>query len=179
MATPNPVSESPSEEGIRNVPSSDYSSYIEYILSLYSFVEISILGDFNIHHPLWLSTPFTGYPGKLTFNFAILHDLEQLVQHPTRIPDRLGDKSNILDFISKPSAYAVTLSSPTPYAEVPLAFCLYQLGDLRRYYADFHWKSYCFRVGDPSLCAERITEISPMPEPEALESAIFLRSLRN
>ena len=47
-------------------------------------------------------------------NFAILHDLEQLVQHPTRIPDRLGDTSNILDFFltSNPSAYAVTLSSP-------------------------------------------------------------------
>ncbi|MPC41655.1 hypothetical protein E2C01_035255 [Portunus trituberculatus] len=28
---------------------------------------------------LWFSSPFTDHPGKLAFNFAILHDLEQLV----------------------------------------------------------------------------------------------------
>ena len=46
----------------------------------------------------WLSSPFTDHPGELAFNFAILHDLEQLVQHPTRIPDRLADKPNIFTF---------------------------------------------------------------------------------
>ncbi|KAK8380763.1 hypothetical protein O3P69_008003 [Scylla paramamosain] len=72
--------------------------------------EISILGDFNVH----LSSLFTDHPGELAFNFAILHDLEQLVQHPTHIPDRLEDTPNILDLFltSNPSAYAVTLSSP-------------------------------------------------------------------
>ncbi|MPC68647.1 hypothetical protein E2C01_062850 [Portunus trituberculatus] len=50
---------------------------------------------------------------NIAFSFAILHDLEQLVQHPTRIPDRLGDTPNILglSLISNPPAYAVTLSS--------------------------------------------------------------------
>ncbi|MPC87157.1 hypothetical protein E2C01_082009 [Portunus trituberculatus] len=58
--------------------------------------------------------PLIDCPRELTFNFAILHDLEQLVQHPTRIPDRLGDTPNILNLFltSNPSAYAVTLSSP-------------------------------------------------------------------
>ncbi|MPC55103.1 hypothetical protein E2C01_049037 [Portunus trituberculatus] len=43
-----------------------------------------------------------------------LYSGEQLVQHPTRIPDRLGDMPNIFYFFltSNPSAYAVTLSSP-------------------------------------------------------------------
>ncbi|MPC34213.1 hypothetical protein E2C01_027595 [Portunus trituberculatus] len=42
------------------------------------------------------------------------HSKEQLVQHPTRIPDRFGDTPNILDLFlnSNPSAYVVTLSSP-------------------------------------------------------------------
>ena len=31
--------------------------------------------------------------------------------------------------------------------------------DLRQYYTDFPWNDYCFRVRDPSLCAERITEV--------------------
>ena len=61
----------------------------------------------------WLSSPFTDHPGELAYNFAILHDLEQLVQHATRIPDRLGDTFNILDlFLTSNPAYAVTLSSP-------------------------------------------------------------------
>ncbi|MPC33156.1 hypothetical protein E2C01_026499 [Portunus trituberculatus] len=45
------------------------------------------------------SSSFPDNPGELAFNFAILHDLEQLVQHPTR----------------------------SPKAEVPLAFCFCQL----------------------------------------------------
>ncbi|MPC33695.1 hypothetical protein E2C01_027053 [Portunus trituberculatus] len=92
----------------------DYLTFkVEHILSLYPFVEISILGDFSVHL-LWLSSPFIDHPGELAFNFATLHDLEKLVQHPTRIPDRLGDTSNILDiFLTfNPSVYVVTLSSP-------------------------------------------------------------------
>ncbi|MPC40220.1 hypothetical protein E2C01_033776 [Portunus trituberculatus] len=60
-----------------------------------------------------VSSRFADYPGELAFSFAILHDLEQLVQHPTRIPEHLGDTPNNLDFFfsSNPSACAVTLSS--------------------------------------------------------------------
>ncbi|MPC32023.1 hypothetical protein E2C01_025326 [Portunus trituberculatus] len=67
----------------------------------------------KFHHQLWLSSPFTDHPDEQAFSFAIFHDLEQLVQHPTRIPDRLRDTSNILYLFltSNPSAYAVTLSS--------------------------------------------------------------------
>ncbi|MPC44062.1 hypothetical protein E2C01_037723 [Portunus trituberculatus] len=87
---------------------------VYHILSIYPFVEISILGDFNVHHQLWLSSPFTDHPDELAFTFAILYDLEQLVQHPTRTPNRIGDTLNILDlfFTSNPSAYVVTPSSP-------------------------------------------------------------------
>ncbi|MPC59609.1 hypothetical protein E2C01_053633 [Portunus trituberculatus] len=93
----------------------DYlTSEVEHILSLFPFTEISILGDFNVHHQVWLSSSFTDHPGELAFNFAILHDLEQLVQHVTHIPDHLDDTPNILDLFltSNPSAYVVTLSSP-------------------------------------------------------------------
>ncbi|MPC41181.1 hypothetical protein E2C01_034766 [Portunus trituberculatus] len=112
---------------------------------------MSILEDFNLLHQHWLTSPFTDHLGELAFNFAIFHDLEQLVQHPTRIPDSHGDTPSNLDLflIPNPSAYAVTLSSPlgssyhnlisvfcpisaipsqnSPKAEVPLAFCLCQL----------------------------------------------------
>ena len=93
----------------------DYlTSKVEYILSHFPHAEISILGDFNVHHQLWISSSFTDQPGEQIFNFAILHDLEQMVQFPTRIPDRLGDTPNILDLFltSKTSAYSVKFSSP-------------------------------------------------------------------
>ncbi|KAG0725167.1 hypothetical protein GWK47_004788 [Chionoecetes opilio] len=47
--------------------------------------------------------------GVQAYNCSILQDLEQLVQHPTRIPDRLGDTPKILD----PS-----LTTPLLWAEV-------------------------------------------------------------
>ena len=52
-------------------------------------------------------------PGEQTFNIAILHDLEQLVQFPTRIPGHLGDTPNILDLFltSNSLSYSVKLSS--------------------------------------------------------------------
>ncbi|MPC36276.1 hypothetical protein E2C01_029729 [Portunus trituberculatus] len=64
----------------------DYlSSKVEHILSLYPSVEISMPGDFNLHHQLCHSSPFIDHPDELVFNFPILHDLEQLVQHPTHV----------------------------------------------------------------------------------------------
>ncbi|MPC54085.1 hypothetical protein E2C01_047992 [Portunus trituberculatus] len=124
--------------------------------------------DFNVHHQLWLSSPFTDHPGEQAFNFAILHDLEQLVQHPTRIPDLLGYTPNILDLFltSNPSAYAVTLfsllvfsnhnfiSESSPISPIPpqdplkwrslWQFASSSWGDLRRYYAEFSREGLLF-----------------------------------
>ncbi|MPC19915.1 hypothetical protein E2C01_012847 [Portunus trituberculatus] len=117
---------------------------------------------------LWLSSLFNDHPGELAFNFAILHELEQLAQHPTCIPDYLGDMPNILDLFltSNPSAYTVTVSSPMgssdynfisvscPISPIltldpPKWRCLWHFAsaiweDLRRNYADFPWNDYCF-----------------------------------
>ena len=99
----------------------------------------------------------------------------------TSFLDNLGDATNTSDLFltSNSSACAVTLSSPLgssdhnltsvscPISPVPpqdpsKRRCLWRFasacwGDLRRYYADFPWNDYCFRDGDPSLCAECIT----------------------
>ena len=71
---------------INLAPNSDYKKFfdcltskVDPILFLYLFEEISILGNFNVHSQLWLSSPFTDHLGELSFTFAILHDLEQLV----------------------------------------------------------------------------------------------------
>ena len=103
----------------------DYlTSKVKYILSHFPYAEISILRDCNVHHQLWLSSYFSDQPGEQTFNFVILHDLEQLVQFPTRIPDHLGDTPNILDIFltSNPSAYSAKLSSPLGSSDHNLIF---------------------------------------------------------
>ena len=105
------------------------------------------------------------------------------MQHPTRIPDSLGDTPNIfyLFLSSNPSAYAVTLSSPMgssdhnlisvfcpispiPPQDPPKRRCIWRFashswGDLRSYYAHFLWNDYCFRDRVSYLCAESITEV--------------------
>ncbi|MPC11553.1 hypothetical protein E2C01_004221 [Portunus trituberculatus] len=147
---------------------------------------VYVHNDLTCYHALAPPSGFDlidDYHCELAFDFAILHDLEQLVQHPTRIPDRLGNTPNIPDLFltSNPSLYAVTLSfsvgplrsqphicilsffsnssSGFPKAEVPWRFAFANWGDMRRYYADFPWNDYCFRVRPSSLCAERITEV--------------------
>ena len=156
---------------------------MEHILSTSPFAEISILGDFNVHHHLWLSSPSTDQPGEQAYVFSILNDLEQLVQHPTRIPDRLGESSNILDLFltTNPSAYSVKLFSPLgssdhnlisstcPIAPVrpadpPKKRRLWHFREanweaLRQYYSDFPWNDYCFLGREPTVCASRITEV--------------------
>ena len=155
---------------------------MEYILSPFPYAEISILGNFNVHHQLLCSSSFTDQPGEQAFNFTILHDQKQLMQFPTRIPDRHGDTANILDFFltSNPSAYSVKLSSllgsdhnhiPITYSITPVqpqdppkgkCFCQFnsvKWEDLRQYYSDFSWDDYCSYIRDPSLSAERITEV--------------------
>ncbi len=107
----------------------------------------------------------------------------QLVQHPTHIGDRLGDRPNILDLLltSNPSTYFVKLfslfgssdhnlisvSCPTAHLDPldpPKRRCFWHFAsvrwdDLKMYYSGFPWNDYCFQVRDPSVCAQRITEV--------------------
>ncbi len=162
----------------------DYlNSMVEHISTHSPFSKISVLGDFSVHHQLWLSSSFTDQPGEQAYSFAFTNDLEQLVQHLTRIPNCLGDRLNILDFFptSNPSVYSVHLYYPLgscdhnlisvfcPVAPVqpqapPRRRCFWHCAslrcdDLRMYFSDFTWNWYCFWVRDLSVCAQRITEV--------------------
>ena len=163
------------------------NSKLEHIISISPFSEVIILGDFNVHHREWLSSPVTDIPGILTREFAILNDLEQLVHTPTRVPDRCADVSNILDLFltSNPSPYTIkslpplgtsdhtliSVSSPfisSSSSELPPPserrrlwhFNAANWNDLRRHFSDFPWDDYCFRGEfDSSECASRITDV--------------------
>ena len=129
-------------------------------LSILSGDRDSILGDFSVHCKLWFSSPFTDHLVELAFNFAIPHDLKQLVKHPTHISKRLGATPNIPDpdfLTTNPTLLSSYLLLWAPLikisylnlilflpsllrmlkAEMFLAFCVCQLGDLKKYCADF------------------------------------------
>ncbi|MPC38473.1 hypothetical protein E2C01_031981 [Portunus trituberculatus] len=60
-----------------------------------------------------LSSSFTDHLDEQAFNIALLNDLEQLMQHPTRIPDRLGDTPNILDIFRASNSYTYVATMPS------------------------------------------------------------------
>lgn len=68
---------------------------------------ITVLGDCNVHGQKWLGHSDTSNAGREAEQFAESSNLSQLIQLPTRIPDRTGDCSLFLDFIftSVPSLY--------------------------------------------------------------------------
>ena len=80
--------------------------------------EISILGDFNIYNPNWLThSPHITSPAGLDAEaFAIVNDLSHLISEPTCIPDCSGDKASTLDLFlaSNPDIYL------NPILESPL-----------------------------------------------------------
>ena len=91
------------------------SDQIDKALIAHPNTEIVVAGDFNIHHNEWLThSTFTDAPGIAAFNLSISHNLTQLINFPTRIPDRQGDKSNTLDLFltSHPDHYNISCVSP-------------------------------------------------------------------
>ena len=132
---------------------------MEYILYHFPYDEISILGDFNVHHQLWLSSSFTYQPGEQIFNFASWPRAASAVPYLYLWPPwRHAQHSWTLP------NFQLTLSN-FPLCWAPLITILFPLSvlslqcNLRQYYSDFPWDDYCFHVRDPSLCAERITEV--------------------
>ena len=74
---------------------------------------MSIVRDFSVRHHHWLNSSLTTLAGEQAFRFSILNALEQLVHHPTHIPHRHDEESNILDLFltSHSSTYSFKLFS--------------------------------------------------------------------
>lgn len=145
--------------------------------------EIIILGDLNVHNSNWLShSRHTDRAGAEAEEFSILNDLSQLVNTPTRIPDRVTDFANTLDLFltSKPDLYfpvstyaplgssdhcLITINhpftpfhSPAPPKRTLWKFATADWDGLRDFFAEFPWKEVCFS-SDISSTATSITDI--------------------
>ena len=154
----------------------------ESLLTSHPNAEVLFAGDFNVHHKEWLGSSSDDRGGSDAFSFSLLNDLEQIIKHPTRIPDRRDHSSNTLDllFTSNPSHYKYTISAPLgssdhnlvsihsdwarPTPPPPSKRLLWHYGRaqwsaLREYFFDFPWGEHCFAGRDASDAALRITEV--------------------
>ena len=156
---------------------------IEHITQHNPSSEIVILGDFNIHNSDWLThSTHSDASGIECEAFSILNDLSQLVNDPTRVPDRPNQAANTLDLFltSKPSIYsALSVSDPlgssdhclvsashvfTPFRHPPKpnrVLWNHDKGDwegLRQFYSQFPWNDVCFSSDISSTC-DSVTEI--------------------
>ena len=68
------------------------SSSIDEVLSISPSTNAFVFGDFIVHLKDWLTySSRTNRPGELCYSFCISNDFNQMVNFPTRIPDRDGD----------------------------------------------------------------------------------------
>ena len=107
------VYRSPSSQSCSVVNS--ISENIDKALLTHPSANIFVFGDFNIHHAGWL--PFshtTSLSGINTYNFAVSHSLTQLIDSPTRIPDRADQEPSLLDLFlsSNPDICKTSTSGP-------------------------------------------------------------------
>ena len=76
------------------------STNIDRVLSKHLTANVFVFGDFNVHHSEWLKYSHGTYqPVEYFFNFTITHDLTQVVDFPTGIPDFDTHRSALLDFL--------------------------------------------------------------------------------
>ena len=130
-----------------------------------------------------VSNPPTLILGELRrFISLISNELEQIIKHPTRVPDRHDHAANPLDlfFTSNPQNYTYTVSSPlgssdhctvsvtstfTPPPPIPPTqrhlwhFENTRRADMSNFLFDFPWDDYCFRTRDPDLAATAVGEL--------------------
>ena len=133
-------------------------------------------------HTDWLKATHTDVGGIEAFHFSISNELEQIIKHPTRVPDRHDHAANPLDlfFTSNPQNYTYTVSSPlgssdhctvsvtstfTPPPPIPPTqrhlwhFENARRADMSNFLFDFPWDDYCFRTRDPDLAATAVGEV--------------------
>ena len=65
---------------------------LEVLCTRYPNSEVCLLGDFNIHNEKWLShSKGVDYSGQEMEKFCIIHNLDQLVDQPTRFARHIRD----------------------------------------------------------------------------------------
>ena len=159
------------------------SSQIDHINQRYPSAEVIILGDFNVHNKSWLThSNKTDPEGIMAEHFAISHNLTQLVNEPTRIPDVSSHFANTLDLFltSDPEKYSLQVNAPLGNSDHCLVTASHLIlpeiqttcrvrriwhyrsakwDKLCLFLSSFPWSSSCLNSKDPNLISECITKV--------------------
>ena len=167
----------------------DFLSFFEYLtscceslLTKHPHAEVLYIGDFNVHHTVWLQSTHTDVGGIEAFHFSISNEREQIIKHPTHVPDRHDHAANTLDlfFTSNPQNYTYTVCSPLgssdhctvsvtssfiPPPPIPPTqrhlwyFENARRADMSNFLLDFPWNDHRFRTRDPDLATTAVGEV--------------------
>ena len=91
------------------------SNSIDKALTSYPNANIFVFGDFNIHHQVWLKiSKGIDASGIYTYNFALSHSLHQIIEFPTRFPDRSDQSPSLIDLFLSSNPDICNASSEAP-----------------------------------------------------------------
>ena len=144
--------------------------------------EVLYIEDFNVHHTGWLQSTHTDVGGIEAFHFSISNELEQIIKHPTHVPDRHDHAANTLDifFTSNPKNFTYIVSSPfgssvhctdsfnSSFTQPPPRpstqrhlwhFENARRADMSNFLLDIPWNDYFFRTRNPDLAATAVGEV--------------------
>ena len=127
------------------------STNIDKALSVHPTANIFVFGDFNAHHSDWLTySNGTNLPGERSYNFAISHDLVQIVNCPTRIPDGNTPGSSLLDLFltSDESICSADVHPPLGRSDHVVVSISIDFGTLSKKDSPFHRKAFDYSRAD-------------------------------
>ena len=136
----------------------------------------------TVHRTDWLQSTHTNVRGIEALHFFIYNELEQIIKHPTHVPDHHDYVANSLDlfFTSNPRNYAYTVSSPLgssnhctvsvsssftlPPSILPTQHHLWHFenawhADMSDILLDFPWNDYCIQTHDPDLVVTAVGKV--------------------
>ena len=82
------------------------------MLASHPHVGILFIGDFSVHLTGWLQS--THIDARGTLYFSISNELEQIIKHPTRVPDHHDQVANSLDDSLPLTLRTIFTLSPLP-----------------------------------------------------------------
>ena len=89
------------------------SSMVDKFLFINPSPNVFVFGNFNVHHKDWLTySGGSGRSGELCYDLSISNELTQVVNFPTRMPDRDCHSPALLDlFISSDASICSTMGN--------------------------------------------------------------------
>lgn len=127
------------------------SDSIDKALNLHHTANIFVFGDFNAHHQGWLKfSNGISASGVDIYNFAVSQSLHQIIDFPTRFPDREDQSPSLLDLFltSNPDICKASGEAPLGNSDHGVVSVLASLNCKASQESPFHRTLFSYERGD-------------------------------